>query len=67
MPPQVPGLKEILLMGFYQPHEALSRFLAAAQQEFKIPIRWVCGRVSPTALPALLTCPRAPIVKHSWP
>lgn len=54
MPPQVPGLKEILLMGFYQPHEALSRFLAAAQQEFKIPIRWVCGWVSPTALPALL-------------
>lgn len=38
--PQVPGMKEILLMGFYQPHEALSRFLLSAQQEFKIPIRW---------------------------
>ncbi|XP_042667127.1 mannose-1-phosphate guanyltransferase alpha isoform X2 [Centrocercus urophasianus] len=38
---KVPGLKEILLMGFYQPHEALSRFLAAAQQEFKIPIRYL--------------------------
>ncbi|KFZ67231.1 Mannose-1-phosphate guanyltransferase alpha-A, partial [Podiceps cristatus] len=36
---QVPGMKEILLMGFYQPHEALSRFLVSAQQEFKIPIR----------------------------
>ncbi|XP_021253144.1 mannose-1-phosphate guanyltransferase alpha isoform X2 [Numida meleagris] len=38
---KVPGLKEILLMGFYQPHEALSRFLAAAQQEFRIPIRYL--------------------------
>lgn len=57
MPPQVPGLKEILLMGFYQPHEALSRFLAAAQQEFRIPIRWVLCRVPPLALLALLTRP----------
>ncbi|KFP88765.1 Mannose-1-phosphate guanyltransferase alpha-A, partial [Acanthisitta chloris] len=38
---QVPGMKEILLMGFYQPHEALSRFLVSAQQEFKIPIRYL--------------------------
>ncbi|KAM9235492.1 mannose-1-phosphate guanylyltransferase regulatory subunit alpha isoform 2-T2 [Leptosomus discolor] len=38
---KVPGMKEILLMGFYQPHEALSRFLVSAQQEFKIPIRYL--------------------------
>ncbi|PKK16887.1 hypothetical protein A306_00000097, partial [Columba livia] len=37
----VPGMKEILLVGFYQPHEALSRFLLSAQQEFKIPIRYL--------------------------
>lgn len=49
-PPQVPGMKEILLMGFYQPHEALSRFLVSAQQEFKIPIRWV-GALLPPGYP----------------
>ncbi|NXY14677.1 GMPAA guanyltransferase, partial [Atrichornis clamosus] len=38
---KVPGMKEILLMGFYQPNEALSRFLVSAQQEFKIPIRYL--------------------------
>ncbi|XP_025950663.1 mannose-1-phosphate guanyltransferase alpha isoform X3 [Dromaius novaehollandiae] len=38
---KVPGMKEILLMGFYQPHEALGRFLVSAQQEFKIPIRYL--------------------------
>lgn len=47
--PQVPGMKEILLMGFYQPHEALSRFLLSAQQEFKIPIRW--GTFAPPGFP----------------
>lgn len=46
VPPQVPGMKEILLMGFYQPNEALSRFLVSAQQEFKVPIRWA-GTLSP--------------------
>lgn len=46
VPPQVPGMKEILLMGFYQPNEALSRFLVSAQQEFKVPIRWA-GALSP--------------------
>ncbi|RXM29514.1 Mannose-1-phosphate guanyltransferase alpha-A [Acipenser ruthenus] len=34
-------MKEILLVGFYQPNEALSRFLSCAQQEFKIPIRYL--------------------------
>ncbi|XP_019378378.1 PREDICTED: mannose-1-phosphate guanyltransferase alpha, partial [Gavialis gangeticus] len=38
---QVPNMKEILLVGFYQPNEALSRFLVSAQQEFKIPIRYL--------------------------
>lgn len=36
---QVPNMKEILLIGFYQPNEELSRFLFNAQQEFKISIR----------------------------
>lgn len=36
-------MKEILLIGFYQPNEALSHFLVSAQQEFKIPIRWVAS------------------------
>ncbi|XP_066467674.1 mannose-1-phosphate guanyltransferase alpha isoform X1 [Tiliqua scincoides] len=38
---KVPNMKEILLIGFYQPNEALSRFLVSAQQEFKIPIRYL--------------------------
>lgn len=36
---QVPNMKEILLIGFYQPNEELTRFLMNAQQEFKISIR----------------------------
>ncbi|XP_059583564.1 mannose-1-phosphate guanyltransferase alpha isoform X2 [Alligator mississippiensis] len=38
---KVPNMKEILLVGFYQPNEALSHFLVSAQQEFKIPIRYL--------------------------
>ncbi|XP_063145025.1 mannose-1-phosphate guanyltransferase alpha isoform X2 [Candoia aspera] len=38
---KVPHMKEILLIGFYQPNEALSHFLVSAQQEFKIPIRYL--------------------------
>nr|XP_020647757.1 mannose-1-phosphate guanyltransferase alpha isoform X1 [Pogona vitticeps] len=38
---KVPNMKEILLIGFYQPNEALSHFLVSAQQEFKIPIRYL--------------------------
>ncbi|MEE6488945.1 hypothetical protein FKM82_015441 [Ascaphus truei] len=38
---KVPNLKEILLIGFYQPNEALSRFLHTAQQEFKVAIRYL--------------------------
>lgn len=36
---KVPNMKEILLVGFYQPNEELNRFLLNAQQEFKISIR----------------------------
>ncbi|XP_048860886.1 mannose-1-phosphate guanyltransferase alpha-A isoform X1 [Brienomyrus brachyistius] len=38
---KVPNMKEILLIGFYQPNEELTRFLACAQQEFKISIRYL--------------------------
>ncbi|XP_010947137.1 mannose-1-phosphate guanyltransferase alpha isoform X3 [Camelus dromedarius] len=38
---QVPGMQEILLIGFYQPDEPLTRFLEAAQQEFHLPIRYL--------------------------
>lgn len=37
---KVPNMKEILLIGFYQPNEELTRFLCNAQQEFKISIRY---------------------------
>ncbi|XP_018092963.1 mannose-1-phosphate guanyltransferase alpha-A isoform X1 [Xenopus laevis] len=38
---KVPNLKEILLIGFYQPNEALNSFLLKAQQEFKVAIRYL--------------------------
>ncbi|XP_078480217.1 mannose-1-phosphate guanylyltransferase regulatory subunit alpha-A-like [Lampetra planeri] len=38
---KVPNMKEILLIGFYQPNEELTRFLMNAQQEFKISIRYL--------------------------
>lgn len=38
---KVPNLKEILLIGFYQPNDEVNRFLATAQQEFKISIRYL--------------------------
>lgn len=38
---QVPGMQEILLIGFYQPDEALTQFLEAAQQEFNLPVRYL--------------------------
>lgn len=43
---QVPNMKEILLIGFYQPNEELNRFLSSAQQEFKIPVRSVRAAVT---------------------
>uniref|UniRef100_A0A673KF04 Mannose-1-phosphate guanyltransferase alpha-B n=1 Tax=Sinocyclocheilus rhinocerous TaxID=307959 RepID=A0A673KF04_9TELE len=38
---QVPDMKEIILIGFYQPNDELNRFISSAQQEFKIPIRYL--------------------------
>lgn len=38
---QVPGLREILVIGFYQPNEALNRFISQSQQEFQIQIRYL--------------------------
>ncbi|KAK2888985.1 hypothetical protein QQF64_029000 [Cirrhinus molitorella] len=38
---QVPDMKEIILIGFYQPNEELNRFISSAQQEFKIQIRYL--------------------------
>ncbi|XP_007964601.1 mannose-1-phosphate guanylyltransferase regulatory subunit alpha isoform X2 [Chlorocebus sabaeus] len=38
---QVPGMQEILLIGFYQPDEPLTQFLEAAQQEFNLPVRYL--------------------------
>ncbi|XP_059134400.1 mannose-1-phosphate guanyltransferase alpha isoform X2 [Peromyscus eremicus] len=38
---QVPGMQEILLLGFYQPDEALTQFLEATQQEFNLPVRYL--------------------------
>lgn len=39
-------MQEILLIGFYQPDEPLTRFLEAAQQQFNLPVRSdVCAHV----------------------
>ncbi|XP_005099945.1 mannose-1-phosphate guanyltransferase alpha-B isoform X2 [Aplysia californica] len=38
---QVPDLREILVIGFYQPNEALNKFIMQSQQEFQIQIRYL--------------------------
>ena len=38
---QIPELKEIILLGFYQSSEILSKFITSAQQEFNVPIRYL--------------------------
>nr|XP_006816013.1 PREDICTED: mannose-1-phosphate guanyltransferase alpha-A-like isoform X2 [Saccoglossus kowalevskii] len=38
---RVPDLKEILLIGFYQPSESLTRFIQETSQQFKLPIRYL--------------------------
>lgn len=38
---KIPDLKEIILIGFYQSSESLSKFISGAQQEFNIPIRYL--------------------------
>lgn len=38
---QIEAIKEIYLMGYFQPSEELTRFIANAQNDFKIPIRYL--------------------------
>ena len=38
---QIPELKEIILIGFYQSSESLSKFIQNAQHKFNIPIRYI--------------------------
>lgn len=38
---KVPGMKEIILMGSYQPNDQLTRFITQAQQEYKILVRYL--------------------------
>ncbi|KTF79759.1 hypothetical protein cypCar_00027315 [Cyprinus carpio] len=38
---KLPNMKEILVIGFYQPNEELNRFLSCAQQDFKVSIRYL--------------------------
>ncbi len=38
---KIETVKEIFLMGYYQPSDGLNRFIANAQSEFKIPIRYL--------------------------
>ena len=43
---QIPELKEIILIGFYQSSESLSKFIQNAQNEFNIPIRYITLKLS---------------------
>ncbi|TGZ74794.1 hypothetical protein CRM22_000759 [Opisthorchis felineus] len=38
---KIPGLFEILLLGFYQPSEYLTQVIASAQREFKVTVRYL--------------------------
>lgn len=38
---QVEGMKEIILIGFYQPNDALNKFITQAQQLFKVQVRYL--------------------------
>ena len=38
---KIPSIKEIFLIGFYQPNDELTSFITSAQLEFKIPIRYL--------------------------
>ncbi|CAL8079361.1 unnamed protein product [Calicophoron daubneyi] len=38
---KLPGLREIILLGFYQPNEALTQLIANAQREFKVIVRYL--------------------------
>ncbi|XP_052721651.1 mannose-1-phosphate guanyltransferase alpha-A-like isoform X2 [Crassostrea angulata] len=38
---KVPHMKEVILIGFYQPNDALNKFISNVQQEFKIQVRYL--------------------------
>ena len=38
---KVPDIKEVILIGFFQPNDALTKFINSAQMEFKIQIRYL--------------------------
>ncbi|XP_062611541.1 mannose-1-phosphate guanyltransferase alpha-A-like isoform X2 [Saccostrea cucullata] len=38
---KVPHMKEVILIGFYQPNDALNKFISSVQQEFKIQVRYL--------------------------
>uniref|UniRef100_A0A0B6ZV73 Uncharacterized protein n=1 Tax=Arion vulgaris TaxID=1028688 RepID=A0A0B6ZV73_9EUPU len=38
---QIPDLREILVIGFYQPNDALNKFIMQSQHEFQIQIRYL--------------------------
>ncbi|CAB3980282.1 Mannose-1-phosphate guanyltransferase alpha [Paramuricea clavata] len=38
---KVPNMKEIVLIGYYQQNESLSRFIASVQHEFNVPVRYL--------------------------
>uniref|UniRef100_A0A804HKA4 GDP-mannose pyrophosphorylase A n=1 Tax=Homo sapiens TaxID=9606 RepID=A0A804HKA4_HUMAN len=57
---QVPGMQEILLIGFYQPDEPLTQFLEAAQQEFNLPVRSWLGAPRHSSCSMLMSAPTSP-------
>ncbi|KAK3082846.1 hypothetical protein FSP39_006934 [Pinctada imbricata] len=38
---KVPGMREVILIGFYQPNDALTKFINSVQNEFKIQVRYL--------------------------
>ncbi|XP_056013280.1 mannose-1-phosphate guanyltransferase alpha-A-like isoform X2 [Ostrea edulis] len=38
---KVPHMREVILIGFYQPNDALNKFISSVQQEFKIQVRYL--------------------------
>ncbi|XP_026878341.1 mannose-1-phosphate guanyltransferase alpha-A isoform X2 [Electrophorus electricus] len=38
---KIPNMKEVLLIGFYQPNEELNRFISSVQQDLKVSVRYL--------------------------
>ncbi|XP_021343417.1 mannose-1-phosphate guanyltransferase alpha-A-like isoform X3 [Mizuhopecten yessoensis] len=38
---KIPDMKEVILIGFYQPNDALTKFIHSAQKEFKLQVRYL--------------------------